>query len=54
MGDKINLAAKLATFAEYWSPRTVAQINGFDVMVVKAMGEFVWHRHDETDDFPWC
>ncbi len=51
MGDKINLAAKLATFAEYWSPRTVAQINGFDVMVVKAMGEFVWHRHDETDDF---
>lgn len=49
--DKINLATKLATFSEYWSPRTVAQLNSFDVMVVKAMGEFVWHKHEETDDF---
>jgi mannose-6-phosphate isomerase-like protein (cupin superfamily) len=49
--DKINLAAKLATFSEYFSPRTVAQLNNLDVMVVKAKGEFVWHKHDETDDF---
>jgi mannose-6-phosphate isomerase-like protein (cupin superfamily) len=47
----VNLAATLATFAEHWQPRTVAQLNGYDVMVVKAKGEFVWHRHDETDDF---
>ena len=51
MNDKINLAAKLATFSDHWSPRTVAQINNFDVMVVKAKGEFVWHKHEETDDF---
>jgi mannose-6-phosphate isomerase-like protein (cupin superfamily) len=51
MDDKINLAAKLATFSEYWSPRTVAQLNNFDVMVVKVQGEFVWHKHDDTDDF---
>jgi mannose-6-phosphate isomerase-like protein (cupin superfamily) len=51
MNDKINLAAKLATFSDHWSPRTVAQINDFDVMVVKAKGEFVWHKHEETDDF---
>jgi mannose-6-phosphate isomerase-like protein (cupin superfamily) len=47
----LNLAARLATFAEHWQPRTVAQLNEYDVMVVKAKGEFVWHRHDETDDF---
>ena len=47
----VNLAARLATFAEHWQPRTVAQLNDYDVMVVKAKGEFVWHRHDETDDF---
>lgn len=47
----VNLAAKLATFSEHWQPRTVAQLNGYDVMVVKARGEFVWHRHEETDDF---
>jgi mannose-6-phosphate isomerase-like protein (cupin superfamily) len=51
MSDKINLAEKLATFSEHWSPRTVAQFNGDDVMVVKAKGEFVWHKHDDTDDF---
>jgi len=47
----VNLEARLATFAEHWQPRTVAQFNGHDVMVVKAQGEFVWHKHDDTDDF---
>lgn len=46
----INLAEKLAGFSEHWSPRTVAQFNGHDVMVVRVLGEFVWHHHDETDD----
>lgn len=47
----INLAEKLSTFSEYWQPRVVGQFNGNDVMVVKVKGEFVWHKHDETDDF---
>jgi mannose-6-phosphate isomerase-like protein (cupin superfamily) len=49
--DAINLEAKLATFTEPWQPRVIAQWNGHDVMVVKAHGEFVWHKHDDTDDF---
>jgi mannose-6-phosphate isomerase-like protein (cupin superfamily) len=49
--DKINLEAKLASFADHWEPRTVAEVNGSDVMVVKAKGEFAWHKHDDTDDF---
>jgi mannose-6-phosphate isomerase-like protein (cupin superfamily) len=48
---KINLSEKLATFSDYFSPRTVAQLNEYDVMVVKLKGEFIWHKHDETDDF---
>ena len=51
MTDAINLAEKLATFADYFSPRTVTQLNNYDVMVVKVKGEFVWHKHDDTDDF---
>lgn len=47
----ISLGEKLATFAEYWQPRTVAHFNGHDVMVVKVKGEFNWHKHDDTDDF---
>jgi mannose-6-phosphate isomerase-like protein (cupin superfamily) len=46
----VNLSEKLSLFDEHWSPRTVAQFNGHDVMVVKVKGEFVWHRHDDTDD----
>ncbi len=49
--DKVNLADKLSTFSDYWAPRTVATLNTQDVMVVKVKGEFIWHKHDETDDF---
>jgi mannose-6-phosphate isomerase-like protein (cupin superfamily) len=51
VNDKIDLVAKLKTFSEYWSPRVVAQFNECDIMLVKAKGEFVWHKHHETDDF---
>ncbi len=50
MDRPINLAKKLTTFSDHWSPRTVAEFNGHDVMVVKVQGEFVWHQHDDTDD----
>ena len=49
--NAVNLTQKLSTFAEPWQPRTVAQFNGHDLMVVKLKGEFVWHKHDDTDDF---
>lgn len=47
----INLAQKLATFTEHWQPRVVGQFNGHDLLVAKVKGEFVWHQHDDTDDF---
>src|SRR6516164_8630613 len=47
----INLADRLSTFSEHYKPRTVAQFNGNDVMLVKVKGPFIWHKHDETDDF---
>jgi len=51
MSEVVNLPAKLASFSEHWSPRTVAAFNGHDIMVVKVEGEFVWHSHPDTDDF---
>jgi mannose-6-phosphate isomerase-like protein (cupin superfamily) len=47
----VNLSDKLSTFVEHWQPRTVGQFNGHDLMVVKVKGEFVWHKHDDTEDF---
>ena len=48
---KVNLAEKLASFSERWSPRVVASFNQNDIMVVRLDGEFIWHKHDDTDDF---
>ena len=49
--EAINLAAKLALFTEHFKPHTVGEFNGHDLMVVKVKGPFVWHKHDNTDDF---
>jgi mannose-6-phosphate isomerase-like protein (cupin superfamily) len=49
--DKVNLTDKLAQFSDLWSPKVVATLNDCEVMVVKVKDEFVWHKHDDTDDF---
>jgi mannose-6-phosphate isomerase-like protein (cupin superfamily) len=46
----INLAAKLAKFSEQWSPRVIAEMNDYQFKVVKLQGDFVWHKHDDTDE----
>ncbi|MFL5058418.1 MAG: cupin domain-containing protein [Microvirga sp.] len=46
----INLADKLEEFSEHWSPKIVARYNDNEVRLVKTDGEFVWHKHDETDE----
>ena len=46
----INLAEKLGEFSEHWSPKIVARYNDNEVRLVKAEGELVWHKHDETDE----
>ncbi|MFN2539599.1 MAG: cupin domain-containing protein, partial [Mycobacteriales bacterium] len=46
----VQLADALTTFAEAWSPRTVATVNDYDVRVFKARGEFARHSHPDTDE----
>jgi mannose-6-phosphate isomerase-like protein (cupin superfamily) len=46
----INLADKLATFTEHWSPKIIARMNDYHFKLVKFQGEFVWHDHAETDE----
>ena len=48
--EKVNLADKLARFAEQWSPKIVGELNGQLVKLVKFTGEFVWHHHDHEDE----
>ena len=51
MDDKVDLAAKLAILEGPFQPGIVGYLNDYKLAVVKAHGEFVWHKHDETDDF---
>jgi mannose-6-phosphate isomerase-like protein (cupin superfamily) len=46
----IDLAAKLSSFSEQWSPKVVARLNDYDIKLVKLQGEFVWHHHADTDE----
>ena len=51
MDAPANLTDKLGTFADRFSPRTVATYNNNDITMAKLEGPFHWHKHDETDDF---
>ncbi len=51
MGDKINLAEKVQLLDAPYVPGIVARLNDYKVVVVRVLGEFVWHKHDDTDDF---
>jgi len=48
--EAINLAEKLAKFSEHWAPRVIAEMNDYEIKVVKLEGEFVWHDHKDTDE----
>jgi mannose-6-phosphate isomerase-like protein (cupin superfamily) len=46
----INLNDKLAKFSDRWAPKVIAQMNDYQFKLVKLQGEFVWHRHIDTDE----
>jgi mannose-6-phosphate isomerase-like protein (cupin superfamily) len=51
MNEKVNLAEKVALLDGYYSPGIVGYLNDYKLVAVKVKGEFVWHKHDDTDDF---
>ena len=48
--EKVNLAEKLALFNNHWTPRIVGELNGQHVKLVKFVGEFIWHQHENEDE----
>lgn len=46
----INFAEKLSLFSEHWSPKVIAELNDYQFKIVKFQGDFVWHKHDDTDE----
>lgn len=50
MTDVINLEQKFAKFFDYWSPKVIAEMNDYQLKLVKFQGDFVWHDHPDTDE----
>jgi mannose-6-phosphate isomerase-like protein (cupin superfamily) len=51
MDDRINLAEKFALLPDAYQPGLLGYMNDYKLIAVKVFGEFVWHKHDDTDDF---
>ena len=47
---KVNLEQKFSLFNEHWSPKIVGELNNQQIKLVKFLGNFVWHKHDEEDE----
>jgi mannose-6-phosphate isomerase-like protein (cupin superfamily) len=48
--EVVNLVDKFGRFSEQWSPKILARLNDYHIKAAKLQGEFVWHKHDETDE----
>jgi mannose-6-phosphate isomerase-like protein (cupin superfamily) len=47
---KVNLEEGLSQVADFWRPKIIAALNDYKVQLVKVQGEWVWHKHDNTDE----
>ncbi len=46
----LNLEEKFSLFDEQWSPKVIAEMNDYQIKIVKLKGDFVWHSHEDTDE----
>ena len=49
--EVVNLRDKFAKFTDHWRHRVVGELNDTFVKLVKIKGEFIWHHHDQEDEF---
>ena len=48
--EAINIQQKLGLFDDYGKPRVVAELNDYQFKLAKLKGDFIWHRHEDTDE----
>ena len=46
----IDLKSKFNLFKDLWSPKIVAELNDHQFKIAKIKGEFIFHKHDHTDE----
>ncbi|RVT60749.1 cupin domain-containing protein [Niallia taxi] len=48
--SSINFQEKFSKFTDQWSPKVIAEMNNYQFKLVKVLGDFVWHKHEDTDE----
>lgn len=48
--ESINFEQKLSLFNERWLPKVIAELNDYQIKIVKIEGDFEWHDHQDTDE----
>ncbi len=48
--EKIIITEKLKKINEHWSPRVIAEMNNYQFKLAKVKDEFIWHKHEDTDE----
>ncbi len=46
----LNFKEKFGKFNERWSPKVIAEMNDYQFKISKLKGDFVWHKHEDTDE----
>ncbi len=46
----VNFAEKYSKFSDHWAPKVIAEMNDYQFKLVKILGQFVWHHHENTDE----
>ena len=46
----VNFAEKYSKFNDHWAPKVIAEMNDYQFKLVKILGQFVWHHHENTDE----
>lgn len=48
--QSLNFGQKIDKIDQHWSPRVIAEMNDYQFKVVKLLGDFIWHDHQDTDE----
>lgn len=50
MNSVINFEQKFKLFSQHWTPKILGQFDNYHLKAAKFLGEFVWHKHDDSDE----
>ena len=49
--NKVNLTEKFSLIKKHWDPKVVGELNNQHIKLAKLKGEFIWHSHENEDEF---